>query len=477
MGYSSESTPVLFPSKSDKQHLTPCQGNDKTACTPPQAPGYGYTSTTLGKEQSHIQPTMLSSRVVVTFVTTDKNPSVVFPSDPVPRYSQPGGGGRLTVQEHHTVSSELQSKNRAMPGTAVEPQSAKQIQPKATYAVTARGPQVIINDRTYSDLEPGQTKTVTVDEGTFTIYPSVVVGAGATVTKPEPVPTAVSVMTPTSAMIGGLPVVVSGSEAVIDGTRIEIPPAGTTAEVHDEHISIFPGKVIIDGQTLRFQASGARQTDVVVTGGEMITAIGQSVYVFRSTTLTYGSGTEEKTEIVDDDTVTIGPSGVVIQGITMGGPSAETIETSHEIVGGATITKMSPSLVVIGGTTYTVGPSARSTSILIGGETITLASEGLIVSTMTLSYPFGSSVVTTIMQEATGDADLPEESGSSKNGKQKVSDDQDAAADDGDGDGDGDGSSGGDELTDDDNRGHSLQPSVMVVMTGLGMAMGVWVLL
>lgn len=509
------SQPAGLPS-SVKHAPTSCP---EAGCVQPEPPSFGQTTQPALGNSPPAEETESSSRVVVTFVTTDKNPAVVFPSDPVPRFGQTRLGGRLSVHAHQTVAPHQthqgSSGNRAgshsvahgqaqfVPGGSQtdkdtsestsgnpaksqsgngngpsEPKpgnqggsgsaaSTVQRQSQPAYTVTARGAQVIINGQTYSNLKPDQTKTITAGKGVFTIYPTAVIGQGETVTKPEPVGTAVSAVKPTSAMLGGLPVVVTGSEAIIGGTRIKMPPEGTTTRVSSEDVSITPGKIIIDGQTLTFRAAGARQTDVVVTGGEMMTAIGRSIYVFHSTTLTYGPGIKATTEVVDDDTITIGPSGVIVKGTTMGGPSAETTATSYEIVGGATITKLSPSLAVVGGKTFTVGPNAKSTTTVIGGETITFDSEGVIISTMTLSYPFGSSVVTTI-QQATGTSDdddaQPTETGSSK-----------SKTDDDDEDGDSGGDSGGSSKTNDDSSGHLQKPSLVAGITGLCIAMGVWI--
>ncbi|KAF7550077.1 hypothetical protein G7046_g8134 [Stylonectria norvegica] len=448
--------PAPITSHKQPTPVTCAKGSTESGCQEPAAPGYGSESSEHvrssheGKEQTPTTTEAWSSKVTVTFVTTDKNPSVVYPSNPIPNYSNQGieKGDGITAQGHKTVPPNEPSPNN---GDPPRDHQSVNLAPQPTYAVTARGKEVIINDKTISHLDPSQTITVTVGDGTFTIYPTAVVGEGATVKKPRPVGTAVSVMTPKSATVGGLPVFVSGSEAVIDGTTFNLPPAGTTTEVNNEVVSIGPGKVVVDGQTMTFQASGGEQSDVVVTGGEMVTAIGQSIFVFHSTTLTYGPNIRETTEVVDDDTITIGPSAVIAHGTTMGGTTAAQTDTTYEIVGGATITKLSPSYVIIDGTTYTAGPGASSLTKVIGGETITIGPDGVIISTTTLSYPFGSSTVTTIKGSATESNDVPDKTGESGDGEAK---------------GDGD-----------DSAGSFLKPSLVAGLTGLCMAVGVWVLI
>jgi hypothetical protein len=158
-----------------------------------------------------------------------------------------------------------------------------------------------------------------------------------------------------------------------------------------------------------FHAVAPVQTGVVVAGGEFFTAIGQSIVVIRSTTITYGPGQPERTETIDDDTIIIGPSGVIAHGTTLGGPGAPLSATKLVMAGGATLTQIGPSRVVIGGATFTVGPGSGTTTTKIGGETITIRPEGVTISTLTLPYPFGPTVVTTLRPVATATTSEPKE--------------------------------------------------------------------
>ncbi|KAM5348309.1 hypothetical protein ACJ41O_008133 [Fusarium nematophilum] len=500
---------------STKQPAEACPAS--ASCIAEEAPGWHPTKT--NKHKVPPGETFSSPRATVTFVTTDKNPAVVFPSETAPRFNQPteGSGEFVSIKRKPKPSSgpqndeepsrghksaEPQAQNDEEPSQgrkggeprpqnddepsesrksgeprpqnddepsesrksgeprpqnepqndeepsrghkSAEPQAQNDEepsqgrktarprpqnldQPPRTFEVTARGQEVVVNDKTFSDLKPDQTSTVTVDEGTFTIHPTEVIGEGATVKKPRPVGTVVSAVTPTSTTVGGVPVIVSGSEAVIDGTKFKLPLIGTTTRLNEHPVSIEPGKIVVDDETLTFRANGSPQTDVIIEGGEMATAVGKSIYVFRSTTLTYGPGIPETSEVVDDDTITIAPSGVIIHGKTLGGFDAATTDTRFQIVGGATITKVSPSFVIIDGTTFTAGPGAKVTTKIIGGETITIGPKGIVISSITVTYPFGSSTVTTIHASRT--ATLPVETGTSnKNTKHKEDDDSGASA-------------------------------------------------
>ncbi|KAM0282680.1 hypothetical protein ACHAQH_002877 [Verticillium albo-atrum] len=180
-----------------------------------------------------------------------------------------------------------------------------------------------------------------------------------------------------------------------------MPPRGTTvtAMVQGTAITIDPTAIHFPSETIPIRTAIAKplETEHVVVGGRMITAIGSTVVVIHETTITYGPGIAARTEEVDGGTVTIGPSGVVIDEKTIGGPEAGPKQTAYEIVGGVTITQIGASVVVIDDSTWTIGPEAKSTHTTeIGGETIVIAPEGVTVESLSFTYPFGPTVVTSI---------------------------------------------------------------------------------
>ncbi|KAF5573178.1 hypothetical protein FPCIR_14059 [Fusarium pseudocircinatum] len=499
---------------SEESGASPLPGSELTM-EPPQAclPGKSCTSE---KPPGWLNPTavpgvpgltMSSSRTTVTFITTDKNPAVVFPTEPPPHFDRPTGVGGLPMSNkqlpqpskapgsNHPNSSARHGKSspqsgpqpdvkprpsaesgpRPMSGPQpkTEPQGGSQPQshsdtepePPRKFLVTARGQEVIVNDRTFSSLRADQTTTVTVDYGTFTIRPTEVVGEGATVRKPQPVGTVISVVSPTSATIGKIYVTVSGTEAIVGGTRLKIPPMGTTTRLkvpvvgsntimEERQVSIAPGRVAVDDETLTYHGVGGPQTDVIIEGGEMVTAVGKSVFVFHSTTLIYGTGTPVTTETIDDDTITVGPEGIVVDGTTLGGSDAELTSTKYRIVGGATITKVNPSYAIIDETTFTAGPGAKSTTKVAGGETITIGPSGIIIGTITVKYPFGASTVTTIEAKATASDELPVATGTSNNNAKED----------------------GKRKKEDDSGAILQRPGLATGMAGLCIAFGVWIL-
>ncbi|EJP69761.1 hypothetical protein CRV24_003201 [Beauveria bassiana] len=348
--------------------------------------------------------TALQHLPVTTFITTDKNPSVVFPSDPIPNYSQTwptgGDGGDHTPVEggdgHQTPVSRAGGGGGGGGGPA-------SVTATPTYTITAGPSSVVINTQTFT-VAPGSTSVVTVDDGgVFTINPTAVVGQGATVTRPP------SVMGPSSSVLGGIPVTSAGPNLEIGGGTFPIPTSGSsTVRVNGKDVTIKPTEVIIGGNTMALTKPAA--SDVVVAGGEMLTVIGRSVVVLHSVTYTYGSGSAPIVQVINGDTITIGPTGVIVHGSTIGGVSAQPTDTDYEIVGGATIAKLPPSMVIVNGETYAVGPGVDTKIVTIGDQTLTMGPIGLVMASTTMRYPFDTSVTTTIVGRATGES-LPQETG------------------------------------------------------------------
>lgn len=328
-----------------------------------------------------------------TFTTTDKNPSVYYPSDHVPDYSQtwnvPGGGNPPV--DHKTVYPG---------GGGKSPDGVDG--PLPTFTITAGRGSVIINKSTFTGLNEFQTTTVTVGSATFTIDPTGIVGEGASISRPGQTPVV-------TRAVGGVAVTMAGTNAIIGGQTLTLPPVPTTTNINGHVITLGPAGVTINGRT--FTPEIPQPTQWNIQGGELLTAIGKSVVVIHSTTITYGPGTPEKVTVINGDPVSIEPTGVVLHGSTLGGPDAETTDTEIEIVGGATIGKIPPSMVVINGVTYSIGPGSGLRTVVAGNEVITLGPLGVIMASMTMSFPLDATMVTTFAGTKTPAADLPAETG------------------------------------------------------------------
>jgi len=329
---------------------------------------------------------------MVTVITTDKNPAVVFPTKAAPNYGVTSAP--RTQDPHNAVTTPAPDNNPPAYDQDADPSKGPQRSPPATPPITiaVQPTAVVINDHTITDDPAGKTSVVIISGVTFSIDPSQVIGGGSTIDRNTLTGGGLS-PTPTTSRIGNINVVISSTIAVVGDSSFTLGPTSSTAIVSGQTVVIGPSAVVVGGETLSAPTL-PRPTEVVVAGGDLITAIGQSVVVIQSTTITYGL-TGSSTTVIDNDTITFGPGGVTVRGTTLGGTAAKPGATDFAVAGGATITKIGASVVVIGGSTYTVGPGMGTTTTVVGGETITIGPNGVKVSTLTLPWPFGPTTVIT----------------------------------------------------------------------------------
>lgn len=340
----------------------------------------------------------------IVFLTTDKNPAVVYSTIKTPNY---GVSQEPKTRDNHAsptsdgvISTPVYNSQG---GPQAISETAQQRPTPTPVTVAVQPTAVVINGNTIRDNPAQQTQVVIIADQTFTIDPTRVVGGGATIDRPAATG-GVFVPTPTSTVLGGVPVVVSSSVAVIGGSSFTLGPTTTIATVSGHTFTIGPSTIAGASQTLPLPTLPS-PTEVVVAGGDLITAIGRSVVVIHGTTLTYATATDGSnsptTITVDDDVLTLGPGGVTFtaQGgtaaVTIGGTASPQQGTQYALVGGATITKIGASVVVVKSVTYTVGPGTGTTTTAVGGETVTIRPDGVQVGTLSLGFPFGPTTVIT----------------------------------------------------------------------------------
>ncbi|KAH6659566.1 hypothetical protein BKA67DRAFT_652790 [Truncatella angustata] len=302
-----------------------------------------------------------------------------------------GGGNTAKGEDGGGITQPVSEATRQLPTTAT------------AVTVIIQTEKVIINDRTFTNNPRSATSTVVVGTDTFVINPSQVIGAGATVVRP--VIGGIFIPTKTTTTVAGIEVVYTAiinsavsvrsriAVATIDGTTFTINTTPSTVVVKGQTITLGPSGIVFATQTIPVVTSvGA--TESAVLGGEMITAIGNSIVVIEGTTFSYGPGMSPITEVINGDTILIGPSGISVHGITLGGITAATTATTYEIVGGATITQIGGGAVVIDGTTYSIGASATSAiTTVIDGQTLTIGPSGVAASSYTFAQPYVTSTV------------------------------------------------------------------------------------
>lgn len=361
-----------------------------------------------------------------TFVTTDKNPQVVFEPSPPPDYSSPHEPPFDKPGKHQTAGPDDHSGpdpgDGPSDGPKPVPKPPAQPSPRPTVTVTAGPDKVIIGTSTIKGLKPDQSSTVVVNDETFTILPTAVIGGGGTVEKPAPAEPSEWKPSPTMGNIGGLPVSASGSVIEIDGRTMTIPSDGTTTQINGQDVTLSPGELKVGDEGLNWQVTEVFNTDAIVAGGEMVTAIGPTIFVLNETTITYGPDITKSEVTVDNDVITLAPEGIIVNNSTLGGPSAGDGATTYAVVGGITITQIGSNLLVINGHTFTVNDDSDDITTMVAGEMMTIGPDGVEVGSMTIGMGDDNMVTGTIKPgDKTGD-DRPEETGSSDEGDEDEDD-------------------------------------------------------
>ncbi|KAI0860674.1 hypothetical protein F4860DRAFT_514581 [Xylaria cubensis] len=330
----------------------------------------------------------------LTFVTTDRNPAVVFPTSLPPDY----GGSPDPKGNVHSAAYPNEAQSPDPPGygsEATTKQNVKSASLAPPITVIVKPGVVVIDDQTFTNDPAQPTSTVVVDQNTFTINPTQVIGVDATLTRP--LNGGVTPPQPTETTISGIGVsIVEGSSVVVlDKTSFTIGPNPSTVTIRGQAITIGPGAIVFPSQTLGIPV--AQDTTQVVFGAELITAVGSDKVIIEGRTIIYGPGSSTITEIIDGDTILIGPSGIIAHGETYGGSHATSTETQFAVVGGVTISQIGSTVVVIQGVTHTLDPlvPGQIKTTVIGGERITIGPEGVGIESWTLDSPYASTTTIT----------------------------------------------------------------------------------
>lgn len=373
-----------------------------TMCPEPVIPFATYT---LPKESSSTQPipyapisfnTQATPRATTTFLTTAKNPPVVTVPALYPSYPD-GSSDKQSLTDGDTYIDTYVWGPATFPGfpASVVPIPITQIinedlsyNAPITYVlddgvtVMVGSNVAVIGGQTYT-IGPSMN-TITQGADVFTIGPSQVLGPMLVAY----VPTAGGIFSQAQTTVNGVPIFNIGpTSVVVGGTTFTIGAgAPTQTGFYDgKTITFGPGGVMMDHTTIA--PPPVLPTNNIVIGGEVFSAIGSTIAVIHSTTFTYGPGVPVTTEVVDGDTITLGPSGITFDGKTLGGPGHPT-GTQLGVVGGVSITEIGSTLAVVDGVTITIGPGVKPMTTVINGHTLTIGPSGLGVGSATLSFPF-----------------------------------------------------------------------------------------
>jgi hypothetical protein len=252
----------------------------------------------------------------------------------------------------------------------------------------------VIDGKTYSIGAGAPQTTIAANGQTITIGPGGLVFAATTVAPPVGAPTNFVLINP------DIISAIGSNIAVIQGTTFTYGPgiAAKTTVVDGETITIGPSGISFDGTTLGGTAHPTG-TQLGTAGGVPITEIGSTLAVIDGMTFTVGPGATPSTTVINGHTIIIGPNGVGVDGTTLSYPFNPT--TQAITAGGITFSEIGSSLVVIGGTTFTIGPGAKPTTDIYNGQTISIGPGGVGFATTTVP-PLTSTPTATTSAKTTG---------------------------------------------------------------------------
>jgi hypothetical protein len=93
--------------------------------------------------------------------------------------------------------------------------------------------------------------------------------------------------------------------------------------------------------------------------------------------------------------VVIGSSGVILPSTTVAPVKITVAPLAPEIITAAGLTfTVGPSIAIISGSTYVIGTGAKSTSVVVGGKTISIGSNGIGLASTTIAPEPNFSVIT-----------------------------------------------------------------------------------
>jgi archaellum component FlaG (FlaF/FlaG flagellin family) len=202
-------------------------------------------------------------------------------------------------------------------------------------------------------------------------------GFSDTTISPPSLPTNVVVLD------GELITAIGASQVVIDGSTILYGPGSTpqTKLFNGQLITIGPDGVVFGTSTI----GGAAGITLGLVGGVTVTEVGYSLAVIGGITYTIGPNAQPITTMINGKPVTIGPSGLIVDDSTLTYPLNHLPATQVITAGGITYSQIGSTLVNIGGTIYTIGPDAKTTTQVYNGQTISLGPGGVGFKTTTVA--------------------------------------------------------------------------------------------
>ena len=174
------------------------------------------------------------------------------------------------------------------------------------------GSEAVVSGTTF-DIGPAANPTSIVAEAggqTISIGPE---GAGLVTTSVLEA----AALSPLTTTIDGVPIRISGSQAVVEGTTFNIGPSArpvTLTADDGDIISIGPDGIDFDGTTLAAASPGAT---AAATAGGVTVSVGATEAVISGTTFDIGPSATSTTVVIDGETISIGPDGLGLASTTI----------------------------------------------------------------------------------------------------------------------------------------------------------------
>jgi len=269
--------------------------------------------------------------------------------------------------------------------TVVLPQSKQGYITPAPETITtdghtlALGPSsAVIGSNTYSFL-PGNAATTITDHG----QPITVRSAGVHFGSVDiPVPTS----QPSYSIISQdkLTLSVAPSAVVIGGHTDSVKPgmAPITTVVNGQTATIGTGGVVLGGTTISLPKPQPGYS--IATAGLLTFSLAPSQAVILGSTYSVGLGAAPITKVIDGQSISIGPEGIDVKGTTVELPTLTDLPAPAMVTAGGMTFTVGPDNAVVGVSTYEIGPGASSTNIVIGNETIGFGNNGIVLPSTTI---------------------------------------------------------------------------------------------
>ncbi|RDW80760.1 hypothetical protein BP5796_05458 [Coleophoma crateriformis] len=274
------------------------------------------------------------------------------------------------------------------PGTVISVPTAQGSSDASPFSTVIGGATVSLGDNviyvggTSYSFGAGAVQTTVVQNGQTISIGSAGVGFAKTTVTAAPVQTSAYLVLGGEAFYAiGASVAVFGQDTITYGSGIP----QTTEVYNGETITIGPGGITQASTTLG-GISHPTGTQIGIAGGLGVTEIGSSIVVIQSTTFTIGPKAGTTTAVIMGNTISANPSAIEIGTTTI--LSYPLNPTTQAITaGGVTFSEIGTSLVVLGGTTFTIGPGAKTTTDVYNSQTISIGPGGVGFKTTTVVPP------------------------------------------------------------------------------------------